>query len=182
MKQGLTDTEIATEMERKNYEIFEGLVKKVESILQNAPEEVIDGSSELRKREAQILFDKLKEKLKNAPNPEQKGSLSTREKLKALVYDCFDGEIKVEFLKTDGRETLEDTIKDQQAKKWLTTRINNSQKVLKNFKQISGLIVGLGILPLTCGALNWAYPRIMEEFFPKLAHAKAESAKAKEAK
>ena len=105
-----------------------------------------------------------------------------REKLKAMVYDCFDGEIKVQFLKTDGRETLEETIKDQQAKKWLTTRINNSQKVLKNFKQISGLIVGLGILPITCGVLNWAYPRIMEEFFPKLAHAKAESAKAKEAK
>lgn len=182
MKQGLSDAEIAAEMERKNYELFEGLVNKAKVIFENAPEDVPKGSSELRKREAQILFDKLKDKLENAPNPSKKDSLKTREKLKALVYDCFDGEIKVEFLKTDGRETLEDTIKDQQAKKWLTTRINNSQKVLKNFKQISGLIVGLGILPITCGVLNWAYPRIMEEFFPKLAHAKAETAKVKEAK
>ena len=182
MKQGLSDTEIAAEMERKNYELFEDLVNKAKVIFENAPEDVPKGSSKLRKREAQILFDKLKEKLENAPNPSQKASLKTREKLKALVYDCFDGEIKVEFLKTDGRETLEETIKDQQAKKWLTTRINNSQKVLKNFKQISGLIVGLGILPITCGVLNWAYPRIMEEFFPKLAHAKAETVKAKEAK
>ena len=182
MKQGMSDAEIAVEMERKNYELFDGLVKKAKTILENAPEKVAEGSEKLNKIEAQLLFDKLKEKFLNAPNPTKKNSLSLREQLKALVYDCFDGEIKVEFLKTDGRETLAETIKDQKAKKWLTTRINNSQKVLKNFKQISGLIVGLGILPITCGVLNWAYPRIMEEFFPKLAHAKAESAKAKEAK
>lgn len=182
MKEGKSDAEIAAEMERKNYEIFEGLVEKTKAIYENAPETVADGSEQLRKREAKILYDKLRKKLENAPNPTKKNNMSTREKLKALVYDCFDGEIKVEFLKTDGRATLEDTIKDQNAKKWLTTRINNSQKVLKNFKQISGLIVGLCILPFTCGVLNWAYPRIMEEWFPKLAHAKAESAKAKEAK
>lgn len=182
MKEGLSDAEIAADMERKNYELFEELVEKAKGILDKAPESVEPGSQELRKREAQILFDKLKGKLENAPDPTKKNSMALRERLKALVYDCFDGEIKVEFLKTDGRNTLEDTIRDQQAKKWLTTRINNSQKVLKNFKQISGLIVGLCILPITCGVLNWAYPRIMEEWFPKLAHAKAESANAKEAK
>lgn len=182
MKAGLSDAEIAADMERRNYELFEELVQKAKTIFDNAPESVPKGSPELRKREAQILYDKLKTKLENAPDPTKKNSMALRERLKSLVYDCFDGEIKVEFLKTDGRATLEDTIRDQQAKKWLTTRINNSQKVLKNFKQISGLCVGLCILPITCGILNWAYPRIMEEWFPKLAHAKAESAKAKEAK
>ena len=51
-----------------------------------------------------------------------------------------------------------------------------------DFKQKSGLVVGLAILPFTCGLLNWAYPRIMEEWFPNLAHSKKANNQQKEVK
>lgn len=57
-------------------------------------------------------------------------------------------------------------------KEFLTAKINKSQVKLSDFKKISGIAVGLAILPITCGILNWAYPRIMERYFPELAAAK----------
>ena len=32
-----------------------------------------------------------------------------------------------------------------------------------------GLVVTLLTLPITCGILNWAYPRIMEKIMPDMA-------------
>ena len=31
-----------------------------------------------------------------------------------------------------------------------------------------GLVVTLATLPITCGLLNWAYPRIMEYIMPEM--------------
>ena len=80
----------------------------------------------------------------------------------------------VNHLKTEHGTTYETALRSVRIKKWLTARINQSEKFLSDFKQKSGLIVGLAILPFSCGLLNWAYPRIMEEWFPNLTHAKAE--------
>lgn len=44
----------------------------------------------------------------------------------------------------------------------------------KNIKKWSGLAVALATLPFSCGLLNWAYPRIMEKYFPNLAKSKAQ--------
>ena len=181
MKQGKSEAEIIAMIEEKNYQLFNDFIAKAKEILKNAPAKVPAGDSSLDAREAKILVGKLQARLETVIDPTNE-NLSLRDKLRKMIYNCFDGETKIKFLKTENRETLEQTIKDQKAKKWLTARINNSQKVMKNFKQISGLIVGLCILPITCGVLNWAYPRIMEEFFPKLAHAKSKPAETKEAK
>lgn len=40
-------------------------------------------------------------------------------------------------------------------------------------KKYYGIAVALASLPISCGALNWIYPRFVEKFFPKIAHAKA---------
>lgn len=43
----------------------------------------------------------------------------------------------------------------------------------KSLNQITKILIGVGItLPITCTALNWLYPRIMELLFPKLAGVK----------
>lgn len=41
------------------------------------------------------------------------------------------------------------------------------------YKNIQGIALTLALLPLTCGILNWIYPRIMEKCFPKLCASKA---------
>ena len=67
-------------------------------------------------------------------------------------------------------------------KKWLRAEINRREGVYKNFKKMSGLVFGLALLPITCGLLNWAYPRFMDTFFPKLSKAKKQAQAAKEGK
>ena len=64
-------------------------------------------------------------------------------------------------------------------KKWLKVRINRAEQILSDYKKKSGIVVGLMILPITCGILNWSYPRIMERFFPELTEAKKASAQKK---
>lgn len=46
---------------------------------------------------------------------------------------------------------------------------------LKTYNKVQGIIVSLIVLPFQCTFLNWAYPRIMEKCFPKLANRKADS-------
>ena len=44
------------------------------------------------------------------------------------------------------------------------------EKNYKGINQITKVAIGVGItLPITCTALNWVYPRLMELCFPKLA-------------
>ena len=57
-------------------------------------------------------------------------------------------------------------------KKWLINRINYSETKLKVWKDRSGLVVGLLILPITCTILNWTYPKIMKKLFPRLSEVK----------
>ena len=78
--------------------------------------------------------------------------------------------------------TLKEVQDSVKVKKWLRAEINRREGVFKNFKKLSGLVFGLAILPFTCGLLNWAYPRFMEKFFPKLCDAKAQAKKEQEGK
>lgn len=57
-----------------------------------------------------------------------------------------------------------DILKDLGKKEAATT--------LKSIQQYGGIVLSLATLPITCGILNWAYPRIMEKFMPNIANAK----------
>jgi len=181
LKDSVPPSEVKAQVDKLSLELLNEMKAKAEEMVKVAKKTVPHGSEELTIDEAKYLLEKLSQRINNEYNPATAKTKGFLERAKLMIYNCFENDRNVFFLKTEGRDTLKETLKDQQVKKWLTTRINNSEKILKNFKTISGLIVGLGILPFTCGALNWAYPRIMEEFFPKLAHSKADSAKAKEA-
>ena len=90
------------------------------------------------------------------------------EKLKSRSHNLIN-ELK------DHGETLDSAIRRVKIKKYLINKINRSEAKFKGFKDRAGVIVGLLILPATCGILNWAYPRIMEKLFPKLSAAKSAS-------
>lgn len=48
---------------------------------------------------------------------------------------------------------------------------NLAERASKNYggyKKIQGIALSLAMLPFSCGLLNWAYPRIMEKYFPHL--------------
>lgn len=60
-------------------------------------------------------------------------------------------------------------------KKYVSAKIAKAGDVLKSNKSYLGIALGLATLPATCGILNWAYPRIVEKFFPSLANSKKES-------
>ncbi len=75
-------------------------------------------------------------------------------------------------------KSYEEILHNVKVKKLVKAQINNSEAVLKSYKKWGGIFISLATLPLSCGLLNWAYPRIMEKLMPDIANAK----KAKEAK
>jgi|GEM_PF-5295151 len=50
-------------------------------------------------------------------------------------------------------------------------------KKLKSIQKYGGIAVTLATLPITCGILNWVYPRFMEKFMPEIANAKKNKSK-----
>jgi len=48
---------------------------------------------------------------------------------------------------------------------------------MKAFSAVTGLVVSLAIMPATCCALNYLYPRFMDKFFPELSKKKQEGGK-----
>ena len=55
--------------------------------------------------------------------------------------------------------------------------IAKSSKRIKGLKAVTGLAVSLAIMPFTCCALNYLYPRFMDTFFPSLSKSKKEGGK-----
>lgn len=126
----------------------------------------------------QNLLDKLKVQYEQIAE-KAVGTLSDDEIVAKHVYEKLLKYIDepIDGLKSHGTD-LEQVCKSVTIKKFLINRINKSEAKLKGWKNRSGMIVGLLILPATCGLLNWAYPKFMKKFFPKLSEAK-EASKAK---
>lgn len=80
----------------------------------------------------------------------------------------------IDKIKNHG-DDLDSVIRSVKIKKLLINRINKAEAKLKGWKTTSGVVVGLAILPITCGILNWVYPKVMKKFFPELCEAKAAS-------
>lgn len=48
----------------------------------------------------------------------------------------------------------------------------NVEGSLKGYKQFTGLIISLAVLPVSCYLLNWIYPKFMDALFPNLSNKK----------
>ena len=147
-------------MLQKNEEILEMLRRRAHIVYTNAPESVsINDKFTLDKVEAKTVLKKICHIIDEKEATNIKGRA-------------------VRNLRVHGK-TWEEVLASVKVKKLLTARINIAEKLLSDFKQKSGILVGLAILPLTCGLLNWSYPRIMEEWFPNLCDAKKNAAQKK---
>lgn len=65
-------------------------------------------------------------------------------------------------------ETFEEILHNVKVKKLIKSRTSDAKKVFKTTNTQLGLVVTLATLPLTCGILNWSYPRIMEKIMPEM--------------
>lgn len=64
------------------------------------------------------------------------------------------------------------SIKSDFAKQVVEKYKSNVEGSLKGYKQYTGLIISLAVLPITCCLLNWVYPRFMDAIFPNLSNKK----------
>lgn len=148
---------------------------KVANDIRTPVEKLEDETKIIKNKIYQALLKKLKPDYENiiAKNSSE---LSEDEIIAKHVYEkllkCKDSPI--DGLKNHGTD-FKKVKQSVLIKKYLINRINKSEAKLKGWKNRSGMLVGLLILPATCGLLNWAYPKVMKKYFPKLSEAKAEA-------
>lgn len=68
--------------------------------------------------------------------------------------------------------TDECSIKTSFAKKVIEKYKSNIEGSLKGYKQFTGLVISLAVLPVSCYLLNWIYPQFMDALFPNLSNKK----------
>lgn len=64
-------------------------------------------------------------------------------------------------------KTYDDFLKNVKIKQFVLKNIEDSASLLKKYKKWGGLVVLIATLPVSCGLLNWSYPRIMEKIMPE---------------
>jgi len=140
----------------------------------------IKSPSVLQKIEAEIesvsksIYDKFINDLKvkyDAIMQKAEEARTMEERALEFAYKKVIKQGGIKNIKFHGK-TLEDVERSVKIKKWLINRINLSETKLKVWKDKSGMVVGLLILPITCTILNWAYPKIMKKLFPRLSEVK----------
>lgn len=86
---------------------------------------------------------------------------------KARAYEVGNGKPAFSSIPKIG-DSFADVMHNVKVKKLLKARTADAERFFKNFRNIGGLIVAMLTLPISCGLLNWAYPRVMEKVMPKL--------------
>lgn len=65
-------------------------------------------------------------------------------------------------------KNYEEVLHNVKVKHLLKARTSNAAKALSSANKWLGIVVSLVTLPFSCGALNWAYPRVMEKIMPTI--------------
>lgn len=65
-------------------------------------------------------------------------------------------------------QTYEEILHNVKIKQMVKSRTADAKIVLSKFRNQLGIIVSLVTLPISCGMLNWLYPRIMEDVMPSI--------------
>lgn len=65
-------------------------------------------------------------------------------------------------------KTYEEVLHNVKVKRLVRARTSDAAKSLSSANKWLGIIVSLVTLPFSCGALNWAYPRVMEKIMPPI--------------
>ena len=146
------------------------VLKKLENKIDTASKSIYENTLDSLKKQCDAIMQK----------PEAERTFD--ERVLEFTYAKVKKQGGLKNIKYHG-ESLADVERSVKIKKWLINRINLSETKLKVWKDKSGMVVGLLILPITCTILNWAYPKIMKKLFPRLSEVKeAKKARDKEAR
>lgn len=74
----------------------------------------------------------------------------------------------IELKDSQGREISKEEYLAAHARKIIEYSASQAEKRFKAYSKIQGIMLSLITLPFSCGLLNWAYPRIMDKYFPSL--------------
>lgn len=145
---------------------FEGYSDKVKKERKNLftaligehPDNIeIKGDSEIW-----VKGEKLAQKIPN---------LETDTQLKAYIkeHNLHVNNKLFEKIKTEMKNLKPNAEIKEVAKKFMSNKIKRMGKDFSNFNKYAGILFNLFMVGITCTALNWAYPRFVEKFFPHLA-------------
>ena len=151
---------------------LEDLTKKIEfsAKVKHAIYSLRDNLSKSDKPTAEVLDEAIRIAQLNEKNLPDDVVARVVEKLEiAKAYEVGNGHRAFSSLpKLEGNNTLENVTHNVKVKRLLKVRTANAAKFFGKTKNIIGILVSLVTLPISCGLLNWAYPRVMEKVMPKL--------------
>ncbi len=170
--------------DEKSKEIYDNAkVKNKSDAISNARKKIFTDTINTMKQEMNALEQEVialskAEGLEEAEKAAQMAEKRARAEVLNSAIAKMERAGSIERVRHHGSSKKE-VLQSVKIKKWLKVRINRAEQILSDYKKKSGIVVGLMILPITCGVLNWSYPRIMERFFPELVEAKKASAQKK---
>ena len=91
-------------------------------------------------------------------------------KLEKLTLEGIQEGVENAAKKASGN--FDDALRNETISQYAKQMAAKAGDALGSFKKYGGIVLTLLTLPITCGILNWAYPRIVEKFFPNLAQSK----------
>ena len=91
-------------------------------------------------------------------------------KLEQLTLEGIKDGVETAAKKAGGN--LDEALRNETIAQYAKQMTAKAGDLLGSFKKYGGIVLTLATLPITCGILNWAYPRIVEKFFPNLAKSK----------
>ena len=186
-----SETKVKHAVSEVHSEMLKQLAESKVKIMKNVTTQNLSSEPILTEINRQIeeasksIFDETLKRLKNEIDiiAEKADSAKTEaELIKEHVYQKLLKQGSICNVKNHG-VTYDEVKRSVMLKKMLSTHINFAEVNLKNFKDKSGMLVALAVLPITCTILNWAYPKIMKKCFPRLSGIKeAKKAELREAR
>lgn len=172
-KPNISKEDLLKEIKARQDATFRQAIEEETKNLQNVATEDI-----LTKENAICVKDytnKIKE-LKSANNGKVPKDAKIEDEILASIKETVKKNAeKLLEEKPDKYANIEEATRAATIEKFVNAKIAKAGDMLSSNKKYLGIVLSLLTLPVTCGILNWAYPRIVEKFFPSLANSKKES-------
>ena len=174
----ISKKDLAAEIKRRQgAAMAEAIKRNTEALAGKSTDEIL--TTELLSvkdvtKKKEELIKAFKEKIKAGT-----ATMSLKEYKKTLTPDFVMAEklkdIKagVEAAAKKAGGNLDDALRSETIAQYTKQAIAKAGDMLGSMKKYGGIVLSLLTLPLTCGILNWSYPRIVEKFFPNLAKSKS---------
>ena len=133
-----------------------------------------EAKSKFKVRELASKFPTLDDAIKHittaspASETEKKLFDNVLERLETIKYFEETHKMKPFSSVKDLGATYDKVLHNVKVKRLVKAKVSDASKAFSKLNKWAGIFVSLVTLPFSCGALNWAYPRVMEKIMPKL--------------